>query len=111
MMPACRMAPPKRCLNTQASSMNPRDPARTAPTGAPSPLVRSIQRESTWAAKRRAGVPVLTTAFISRAPSMWQARPNSRAAAQTASTSPMGQQAPPTMFAVCSMDTTRLRGM
>ena len=55
MIPACRIAPPKRCLKTHASSMNARDPASTAPTGAPSPLVRSSQTESNWAAKARAG--------------------------------------------------------
>ena len=40
-----------RCLKTHASSMNARLPASTAPTGAPSPLVRSSQTESTCEAK------------------------------------------------------------
>ena len=91
--------------------MKGRDPASTAPTGAPSPLVRSSQTESKCAAKVCAGVPLLTTAFISRAPSMWRTSPASRAAAHTASTSRIGQQTPPTMLAVCSTETTRVRGM
>jgi hypothetical protein len=42
---------------------------------------------------------------------MCRARPASRAAAHTASTSLIGQQAPPTILAVCSIETTRERGM
>ena len=50
-------------------------PAITAPTGAPSPLEKSIQAESQPAAMSRAEIPVATQAFSSRAPSMWVARP------------------------------------
>src|SRR2546423_471044 len=57
MMPACRMAPPICCLSRQASAMNSREPARAAPTGAPRPLVKSIQAESDGAAQSRAAVP------------------------------------------------------
>src|SRR5712691_8143182 len=50
MMPAWRMAPPICCLQRHASSMNAREPARTAPTGAPRPFVKSIHAESKKAA-------------------------------------------------------------
>ena len=112
MMPACRIAPPKRCLKTQASSMNAREPASTAPTGAPRPLVRSSQTLSNGARERRApACPLATTAFISRAPSMWQASPAAWPAAQTSSICASGQHTPPTMLAVCSTDSARVRGM
>ena len=46
MIPAWRMAPPNWCLKRRASAMKSRLPANTPPTGAPSPLLRSIQAES-----------------------------------------------------------------
>jgi len=46
MMPAWRMAPPICCLDRHASSMNAREPASAAPTGAPRPFVKSIHTES-----------------------------------------------------------------
>ncbi len=111
MMPAWRIEPPKRCLKTQASSMNPREPASTAPTGAPRPFVRSSQTLSKGRAKARAGVPLATTAFISRAPSMWQASPAACPAAHTSWICASGQHTPPTMLAVCSTERARVRGM
>src|ERR1700731_1112009 len=70
MMPDGRMAPPICCFRRHASAMNSREPARAAPTGAPSPLVKSIQAESKGAAHSRAATPLATTAFRRRAPSV-----------------------------------------
>ena len=78
-MPAWRIEPPSRCFQRQTSSMKSREPAMTAPTGAPSPLEKSIQAESQPAAMSRAAMPVATEALSSRAPSMWVARPLSLA--------------------------------
>ena len=50
MIPAWRMAPPICCLTRHASWMKSREPASTAPTGAPRPLEKSIQTESNGAA-------------------------------------------------------------
>ena len=63
-IPACRIAPPKSCLKRRAAWMKSFDPARTAPIGAPSPFVKSIQTESTQAAKSAAGTPAATDAFL-----------------------------------------------
>ncbi len=62
--------------------MKSRVPARTAPTGAPSPFEKSIQTESKSAPYAFACTPVATTAFMSRAPSQWRHRPYSLASAQ-----------------------------
>ena len=86
-------------------------PARTAPTGAPSPFVRSIHTLSNGRANALADVPVATTAFMRRAPSMWHASPAACPAAQTSSICARGQHTPPTMLAVCSIEITRVRGM
>ena len=85
MIPAWRIAPPICCFNRQASTMNSREPASAAPTGAPSPFVKSTQAESKPAAKSRAETPLATTALKSRAPSMWVASPCLRATLTTAS--------------------------
>ena len=50
-------------------------PASTAPTGAPRPLVKSIQAVSKPRACSAADTPLATTAFIRRAPSRWALRP------------------------------------
>ena len=73
--------------------------------------MRSSQTLSTGAAKARAGVPDATTAFIRRAPSMWQASPAACPAAQTSSIWASGQHTPPAMLAVCSIESARVRGM
>ena len=49
-MPAWRSAPPIICLRRQASSISSVDPARHAPIGAPSPLLKSIHAVSKPAA-------------------------------------------------------------
>ena len=74
-MPAWRIEPPRRCFQRQTSSMKSREPAMTAPIGAPSPFEKSIQAESHPAAMSRALMPVAPQAFGSRAPSMWVANP------------------------------------
>ncbi len=111
MMPACRMAPPICCLRRQASAMKSREPAMAAPTGAPSPLVKSIHAESKGAAHSRADTPVATTAFMRRAPSMWLTSPRRRATSVTSRIFSRGQMEPPPRFDVCSTQTSRLRGM
>src|SRR2546427_314506 len=84
MMPAWRIAPPICCLPRHASSMNAREPAMAAPTGAPRPLVKSIHTESNGAAYSRAEMPLATTAFMRRAPSRCVESPWRRATAVTA---------------------------
>ena len=59
-MPAWRMDPPSRCFQRQASPMNSALPASTAPSGAPSPLVKSTQTESKEAAISCAEMPAAT---------------------------------------------------
>ena len=105
-MPAWRIEPPSRCFQRQTSSMKSREPAITAPTGAPSPLEKSIQAESQPAAMSRAVMPVATQAFNSRAPSMWVARPLALAICTTSSSSAFFQIVPPPILAVCSTLTT-----
>ena len=78
------------------------DPHRTAPSGAPSPLVKSSHTESQLAAMTSAGSPVATTAFIRRAPSMCVAMPLAWAQSSTAFSASSGQIAPPPRLAVCS---------
>ncbi len=56
-MPAWRIEPPRRCFQRQISSMKSREPAITAPIGAPSPLEKSIQAESHPATMSRAPMP------------------------------------------------------
>ena len=53
-----------------------------------------------------AGMPVATQAFISRAPSIWVARPFDFAIATMASRSALFQMVPPPILAVCSALTT-----
>ena len=105
-MPACRMEPPSRCFQRQTSSMNSREPAIAAPTGAPNPLEKSIQAESQPIAMSRALMPVETHAFKSRAPSMWVASPLVFAISATSSRAAFFQIVPPPMLAVCSTLTT-----
>ena len=86
--------------------MNARVPARTAPIGAPNPLVKSIQRLSTAAAKSAAAAPDAAQAFSSRAPSRWTGTPRSCAHAETACSASSGHTAPPPKLWVCSTQTT-----
>src|SRR5215468_1939819 len=111
MIPACRIAPPICCLQRQASVMKSREPAMAAPTGAPRPLVKSIHVVSKGSAHCRAAMPEATTAFMSRAPSMWVLRRWRRAMSVTARICGSGQIEPPPRFEVCSTHTSRLRGM
>src|SRR5258708_1534168 len=90
--------------------MNSVEPARTAPTGAPRPLLRSIQIESKQPPKSAAGVPVATTALSSRAPSQWASSPSSWAGSVTACTCSSDQQLPPPRLDVCSIETRRAYG-
>ena len=101
-MPAWRIEPPRRCFQRQTSSMKSREPAMTAPIGAPSPFEKSIQAESHPAAMSRALMPVATHAFGSRAPSMWVANPADLAMCTIASRSDFFQIVPPPILAVCS---------
>ncbi len=105
-MPAWRIEPPRRCFQRQTSSMKSREPAITAPTGAPSPFEKSIQAESQPAVMSRAAMPEATQAFMSRAPSMWVARPPDRAIFTTSSRLALFQIVPPPILAVCSTLTT-----
>ncbi len=82
-----------------------------APTGAPSPLVKSSHAVSKGWAQSRADTPEATTAFMSRAPSMCVESPRPRATPVTARTVSSGQIEPPPRFDVCSIHTRRLRGM
>ena len=45
-IPDWRKAPPSICFQRQASAIVSSEPARTAPTGAPRPLVKSIHAVS-----------------------------------------------------------------
>ncbi len=110
MTPDWRMAPPRRCFHCQARSMKSAGPARTPPTGAPRPLLRSSQTESNEAANSFAGTPEATAAFRRRAPSMCASAPHSWAAWQTSWTCLSGQTRPPPMFVVCSTETRRKGG-
>src|SRR3970040_2295137 len=65
-MPAWRMAPPICCLRRHASAMKSREPAMAAPTGAPSPLVKSIHAESKGAAHCWAEMPEGAAAEVRR---------------------------------------------
>jgi len=85
-------------------------PASTAPTGQPSPLVRSIHMESQGAAKARAAIPLPTTAFMNRAPSMWSASLCFAATAETFWMVSSGQIVPPPPMLVCSIEIMRERG-
>src|SRR5215217_5960105 len=94
-MPACRIAPPKRCFIRRAGTISSADPATTAPSGHPRPF----ERQSVTVSKRRpysaAATPVATDALSSRAPSRWTRMPSSRAVATSASTSSSGHTRPP----------------
>ena len=57
--------------------------------------MKSSQALSKPEAKSAAVTPDATTAFISRAPSMWLARPFARAASWTERTCSSGQTRPP----------------
>ena len=63
--------------------MSSREPASTAPTGAPRPFVKSSQTVSKPPPNSAALVREATTAFISRAPSMCARRPCARATSST----------------------------
>ncbi len=101
-MPDWRIEPPSRCFQRQTSSMKSREPAITAPIGAPSPLEKSSHAESHPAAMSRAEIPVATQAFNSRAPSMCVARPLDFAILTTSSSAAFFQIVPPPILAVCS---------
>ncbi len=73
--------------------------------------MKSSQAVSKPPAYSAADTPDATTAFISRAPSMWVRSPCSRATASTSWTDSSGQILPPPMLVVCSTETTRERGM
>ena len=75
--------------------MNSAEPASTAPTGQPKPLLKSTHTESKGAAKRAAFTPDSTTALRSRAPSMCSSSPCALAVSPTASMVSSGQIVPP----------------
>src|SRR5205085_1978481 len=81
-IPDWRSAPPSICFQRHASSMSSPDPASTAPTGAPRPLVKSIQAASKPPAYSLAGTLEATTAFTSRAPPTCARSSSPRATAQ-----------------------------
>ena len=110
-MPACRMAPPMRCFHCQAFRINSEDPASTAPTGAPRPLLRSIHRVSKDSAYVFGAMPDATVAFKSRAPSMCVKVPFSCARSHTARICSRGHIRPPGIFVVCSTQTSRKGGL
>ena len=109
MMPACRMAPPRTLRKPRAWRIASAEPARAEPTGAPSPLEKQIETVSKCLAHSRAGMPVATTAFISRAPSRCMARWFSRAQWRIASMLASGWIRPPPRLCVFSSQTSRVR--
>ena len=75
--------------------------------GAPSPLERHTDTVSNGAAHASAATPSLAaTAFQSRAPSRWVARPSARASAHAASTSASGITSPLSVFSSASTAVT-----
>ena len=109
-MPDWRKAPPSMCFQRQASVMSPREPASTAPAGAPRPLLKSIQAVSNPLAYAIAGTPEATTAFSSQAPSRWVRSLCLRETSSTSWTVRSGHTLPPPRLVVCSTETTRERG-
>ena len=109
-MPAWRIAPPKRCFSRRAFPITSDRPARSAPSGQPSPF----ERQSVTVSKRppisAASIPVATAAFSSRAPSRWKRRSSSSASACSSPISSSGQTRPPLALCVFSIETTRVRG-
>jgi hypothetical protein len=85
--------------------MKARDPASTAPSGAPSPLLKSIQTESQPATISRGETALATQAFNSRAPSMWVAKPLALAMSTIASSVDVVHTVPPPRLVVCSTQT------
>jgi hypothetical protein len=109
-IPAWRREPPSRCFQRHAWPMNASEPASTAPSGAPSPLVKSSQTLSNPAPMAAGAIPDATQAFMSRAPSMWVAQPCSRAMPVTSTSVASGQIVPPPIFAVCSISSSAWGG-
>ena len=72
-MPACRIAPPKRCFSRQARAISSLEPASKAPNGQPSPFERQSvtvsKRDAIWAGF----TPCAVDALRRRAPSRWTA--------------------------------------
>ena len=99
-IPACRIAPPKRCFSRHARSISSREPARSAPSGQPSPFERQSVTVSKRAAIAAGATPSATDALRSRAPSRCTASPSSRAVATTSSSSSSGQTRPPELLCV-----------
>ena len=66
---------------------------------------------SKGAPSSRAGTPVATAAFSSRAPSRCSFSPSSRAVATTACSSSSGHTVPPALLCVFSSATTDVRGV
>ncbi len=89
--------------------MSSRVPARTPPIGQPSPFERSTQAVSISATKSLAGMPLATTAFISRAPSMCVFSPCSWATAAISRIVSSGQTLPVPPLVVFSIETSRER--
>ena len=81
-----------------------------APTGAPRPLVKSIQAESKGAAHCWAAMPLATTAFIRRAPSMCVLSPRRRATSATARIFASGHTEPPQEAAARHVTVVRTNG-
>ncbi len=106
-IPACRIAPPKRCFSRHACSISSREPARRAPSGQPSPFERQSVTVSKRAAIAEGATPSATDALRSRAPSRCTASPSSRAVATTSSSASSGQTRPPELLCVFSSDEHR----
>ena len=85
------------------------EPASAEPTGAPRPLEKQIETVSKCWAHSRAGLPVATTAFISRAPSRCMARLCPRAQRRIAAMLSIGWTRPPPRLCVFSRQTRRVR--
>ena len=96
-IPACRIAPPKRCFSRQARSISSARAGEERAQRAAEPL-REAERDRVEARRRSrpASTPSATAALKRRAPSRWTREPrSSRAAATTASSSSSGQTRPP----------------
>ena len=78
-IPACRIAPPKRCFSTRARYISSAEPAISAPSRQPSPFERQSVTVSNGPAISAAVTPDATAAFISRAPSRCVRNLSSRA--------------------------------
>ena len=108
-MPTCRIAPPCCLRKNRALAITSADPAKTEPTGAPSPFEKQTLTVSKWLAYPASLTPLTAEAFHSRAPSRCNAKPCPRAVLVTDSICSSGQTLPPPRLWVFSMQ-TRLGG-